>query len=283
MKKMRRAMMALSPCAKRRTLVLLLAVPPCLLLLAICTLNSFRLLGFYNPDKAEPPQGLVLNLRAANSGDGGASSSIISSRTTVANERNNAQREEVWLSVAIPEEMPPSDYPPGVAEYMTGLEIMSLWTIHNTSDQASSNNAPDGGHAIEVGGDYPSRCSEVDMAALAKGMGCGAPLSAPCFDRGRCRPKVDGGPGPSVYVYDEDCSLENSSSLPPSHESMQLSPTWREAAREVGILSETYESACFFVHVNKGVDAPCPTRSPLWNGGANHVMVDLTDLTRRAG
>ncbi|CAN0349546.1 unnamed protein product, partial [Laminaria digitata] len=39
--------------------------------------------------------------------------------------------------------------------------------------------------------------------------------------------------------------------------------------------------ACIFVHVNKLIDRPpCASTSPLWNGGANHVMVDLTDRTR---
>lgn len=273
-------MMAGSPCAtRRRQFLLLILAPSCFMVLAVFTLGSSKLLHLYRSDVAEPPEGLVLNLRAADSGGGGG---VGGSIVVAANENDNGQQEEEdWLSVDIPKEMPPFAYPPEVAEYMTGPEIMALWIIHNTgANNNTSSNASNSEGAIAVGGDYPSRCSEVDMAALAKGMGCGTPLSAPCFDRGRCRPKVHGGPGPSVYVYDQDCSLENSSELPPSHESVQLSPTWRKAAREAGILSETYEDACFFVYVNKGIDAPCPTRSPLWNGGANHVMVDLTDLTR---
>ena len=127
-----------------------------------------------------------------------------------------------------------------------------------------------------------SRCAGIDVSVLADSMmACGAPLSSPCFDRDRCKPRGLGGPGPSMYVYDATCSLADSSALPPSGESLMLSHAWREAAREAGVLSETYRDACIFVHVNKLVDRPpCASTSPLWNGGANHLMVDLTDRTR---
>lgn len=124
------------------------------------------------------------------------------------------------------------------------------------------------------------RCSSVDMAAIAPGMACGAPLAPPCFDHGRCRPRAAGGPGPSIYVFDATCSLANSSALPPSKESLMLSHTWREMARAAGVLSESYWDACLFVHVNKRMGTPCPAESPLWNEGKNHVMVDFTDRTR---
>lgn len=125
-----------------------------------------------------------------------------------------------------------------------------------------------------------ARCSSVDMSAIAPGMACGAPLARPCFDHGRCRPPAAGGPGPSMYVFDATCSLANSSALPLSRESPMLSHTWREMARAAGVLSESYEDACLFLHVNKRVGTPCPVEGPLWNGGRNHVMVDFTDRTR---
>lgn len=124
------------------------------------------------------------------------------------------------------------------------------------------------------------RCSSVDMAAVAPSMACGAPLGEPCFDHGRCRPPASGGPGPSIYVFDATCSLANSSALPPSRESLMLSHTWREMARAAGVLSESYNDACLFLHVNKRLTTPCPAESPLWNRGRNHVMVDFTDRTR---
>lgn len=171
--------------------------------------------------------------------------------------------------VIIPEKMPPFVYPHELDEYITGAEIMAL-RVEGGGDN----------NTHTEGGDYPLGCSGVYMERLAQGMACGSPLSAPCFDRSRCRPPPHG-PGPSVYVYDSECSLQNSTSLPPSNESLQLSHTWREVAREAGILSETYEDACVFVHVNKRLDRdPCATESPLWNGGVNHLMVDLTDFTR---
>lgn len=180
---------------------------------------------------------------------------------------------------------PPSSTPehlrrisyPDLRGELTGQEIMALRVeipeIENTGDEVVGIKRI--GH-----GDLPRSCSEIDMEILAEGMACGTPLGSPCFNRTRCRSPPHG-PGPSVYVYDGVCSLHNSSNLPPSNESLQLSHTWREAAREAGVLSEDYHSACMFVHVNKLVDKePCPVATPLWNGGANHLMVDLTDLTR---
>lgn len=60
-----------------------------------------------------------------------------------------------------------------------------------------------------------------------------------------------------------------------------LSSFWRVAARDAGLLAETYESSCAFIHVNNRVDQePCAAETPLWRNGANHLMVDLTDSTR---
>ena len=205
---------------------------------------------------------------------------------------------------------------PELGKYPTGPEIVQLLQVSastgrepdhgNHSSRSSSNNtssllslsskakanAADNSDAFSAiartgsggsgGSGGASRCAGIDVSVLADGMmACGAPLSSPCFDRDRCKPRARGGPGPSMYIYDAICSLADSSALPPSGESLMLSHTWREAAREAGVLSETYQDACIFVHVNKLIDRPpCASTSPLWNGGANHVMVDLTDRTR---
>ena len=64
---------------------------------------------------------------------------------------------------------------------------------------------------------------------------------------------------------------------------------FRNAAQEAGLLAESYESACVFIHVNAAGRIPngtkrswkdCPVRSPLWNDGANHVMIDFGDMGR---
>lgn len=192
----------------------------------------------------------------------------------------------------IPLELRPISYPE-LNDYLTGPEILALrgkrphpeeeeQANNSTTNTNNSSNGKilDGVERQEYGGELAAGCARVDMDRLTRGMACGSPLSAPCFDRTRCRAPPHG-PGPTVYIYDADCSLENSSELPPSNESLQLSYTWREAAREAGILAETYEAACMFVHVNKRTDRdPCPVGMPMWNGGANHVMVDLTDNTR---
>ncbi|CAN0164439.1 unnamed protein product [Hapterophycus canaliculatus] len=52
---------------------------------------------------------------------------------------------------------------------------------------------------------------------------------------------------------------------------------WREALWVAGMLAETYEEACLFIHVNThNHDEPCATRTPLWNGGVNHIMMEFT-------
>lgn len=56
---------------------------------------------------------------------------------------------------------------------------------------------------------------------------------------------------------------------------------FRNAAREAGVLAESYESACVIMHVSRGEgQRECALRSPLWNNGINHVMVDFGDKGR---
>ena len=79
----------------------------------------------------------------------------------------------------------------------------------------------------------------------------------------------------------EQCSLADSKDLPNrSHEfddEQRQSSYWREAVWQSGLLAETYEEACLFVHVNThNHDEPCATRTPLWNGGVNHIMMEFT-------
>ncbi|CBJ32606.1 Glycosyltransferase, family GT47 [Ectocarpus siliculosus] len=216
----------------------------------------------------------------------------------------------------IPDRMEPVPRPPEVWDYLTGADIMNVrleaLRLNGTAaadqqqqqHQESKVAAAAVVEAAEALGDNKedvrpvdtafaprwkgmptrgSRCSSIDMAAVAPSMACGAPLAEPCFDRSRCRPHAPGGSPskPSIYVFDVTCSLADSSALPPSNESLVLSHTWREAARDAGVLSETYWDACLFLHVNKRLDhVPCPAEKPLWNGGKNHVMVDLTDRAR---
>lgn len=129
-------------------------------------------------------------------------------------------------------------------------------------------------------------CSEIDLSVFAPGKACGLPLSAPCFDSTRCSGALSSLPRPTMYVYDNRCSLANSSLLGNAttyHEDERdmSGAIWRTAAANAGLLAETYESACLFVHVNERVDhEPCASRAPLWNEGSNHLMVDLTDFSR---
>eukprot|EP00752_Nemacystus_decipiens_P005374 g4874.t1 len=52
---------------------------------------------------------------------------------------------------------------------------------------------------------------------------------------------------------------------------------WREALWKAGMLAETHDKACLFIHVNThNHDEPCATRAPQWNGGADHIMMDFT-------
>eukprot|EP00903_Cladosiphon_okamuranus_P016253 g14991.t1 len=58
---------------------------------------------------------------------------------------------------------------------------------------------------------------------------------------------------------------------------------FREAAREAGILADSYKSACMIMHVSsREHQRECALRSPLWNNGTNHVMVDFGDKGRES-
>lgn len=130
----------------------------------------------------------------------------------------------------------------------------------------------------------PSGCPELDLSHFKRGRECGLPLSIPCFDYKRCHPKSEEGGGFKVYVYDEHCSLDASKDMPSLY-TPTAAPDCavRHVARELGLLAETYESACLFIHVRNhawGVKNLCATSAPSWNNGANHLMVDFTDQTR---
>lgn len=136
-----------------------------------------------------------------------------------------------------------------------------------------------------IGNPVRNSCSEIDLSIVEPGRVCGSPLGQPCFDFSRCRPVSQGGLGPTIYVYDHDCTLKDSSELEFAREVDDghfLSPIWRDAARDVGVLAEKYETACAFIEVNmrRAKDPPCATRSPLWNNGVNHLIMDFTDTSR---
>lgn len=133
---------------------------------------------------------------------------------------------------------------------------------------------------LEVGNIKPNGCADINPQDFAGGSLCGAPLSLPCFDYSSCPPPSDSN-GPSIYVYDSDCSLADSEHLAITHgddEDRHHSSYWRQAAREAGSLAKTYDTACLFIEVNAfGHDEPCAPSAPSWNGGANHAMVEFTD------
>lgn len=142
---------------------------------------------------------------------------------------------------------------------------------------------------LVVGNPSSNGCGDLDLSQFDKGKACGTPLTLPCFDNSRCVPPPHG-TGPTIYVYDKDCSLADSAELSqageipgdPSGHIMSdhfVAWYWRKAAKEQGVLAETYESACLFIHVSRAGD-PCATKAPLWNGGMNHVMIDFSDSTR---
>lgn len=162
-----------------------------------------------------------------------------------------------------------------------------------TSGSDSPQNDPGRTHRMppegSVGHPISNRCSDFDLSTFDEGKACGSPFAAPCFDyNSHCiSPSqttltLQGTGG--IYVYDYDCSLGNSNSLPMEQEVLDgrhLSSFWRVAARDAGILAESYESACAFIHVNNRADqTPCAAETPLWKNGANHLMVDVTDSTR---
>lgn len=152
-------------------------------------------------------------------------------------------------------------------------------------------------------GDEINRCSNSDFNVDKFDTTCGPPLSSPCFDFSRCTlsvPDYDssetaaaGGGGPKIYVYDHGCSLSDSDSISldgqedggPALENEVLNShiiSWvfRDAAEERGVLAETYDSACVFIHVSWGEKEPCAVNQPLWDNGRNHVMVNFGDKGR---
>ncbi|CAM9123044.1 unnamed protein product [Ectocarpus sp. 13 AM-2016] len=114
-----------------------------------------------------------------------------------------------------------------------------------------------------------NRCSSFDLASFGKAKHCGSPWSAPCFDYSRCRDNK------SIYVYDENCTLADSSKITEG-----MSFHLRRAAQEAGMLAESYQDACMFIMQNKFREVSCATSAPLWNDGVNHVMFDITDPSR---
>ncbi|CAM9963910.1 unnamed protein product [Ectocarpus sp. 4 AP-2014] len=127
--------------------------------------------------------------------------------------------------------------------------------------------------------EWVQRCSNLEnaTAAFAHGSVCGPPLSEPCFDHSRCVASTR----PMIYVYDQECSLADSNKLRINDhtnlDKQHQGSYWREAVWRAGMLANTYEEACLFIHVNThNHDEPCATRAPLWNGGVNHIMMEFT-------
>lgn len=98
----------------------------------------------------------------------------------------------------------------------------------------SSRMHPDGRHIPERGQHKKpdtNRCWDFDLSLLQKGMICGSPLSYPCFDFGRCQ-SPPAGSGPTMYVYDHDCTLSDSRELPMLEEEVKdgrhIDSHWRK-------------------------------------------------------
>ncbi|CAN0370913.1 unnamed protein product [Pylaiella littoralis] len=131
------------------------------------------------------------------------------------------------------------------------------------------------------------------MSVFSNGITCGSPLSEPCFDFGRCESSS------GIYVHAANCSLWDTSALLAFDETVEadggtlkrrskfeyddyIASLLRDEAKKAGSLAQTYESACMFVHAisaNQGY-TPCAVEKPLWNDGANHVLIDLSDKGR---
>lgn len=135
-----------------------------------------------------------------------------------------------------------------------------------------------------VGHPETNSCLDLEMAAFAKGLSCGPPLSKPCFDFERCSTE-------GIYIYDSDCSLLDSSTLLARDGTQKvdahrmnhhyLERVLRDEAKDAGLLAATYESACIYIHIGEGGRGEaCPVRSPLWNEGSQHLMVDMSDEGR---
>lgn len=84
-----------------------------------------------------------------------------------------------------------------------------------------------------VGKPETNRCSDLDMSLFEKGLICGSPLTLPCFDYGRCQLPPEG-KGPTIYVYDHDCTLANSDELVMSDEhkdGLHVDSHWRKVRK----------------------------------------------------
>eukprot|EP00752_Nemacystus_decipiens_P005375 g4875.t1 len=142
--------------------------------------------------------------------------------------------------------------------------------------------------ANPVPDDVVQRCSRFHESNFELGAVCGGPLTEPCFERERCETGEGGATVPKIYVYDRECSLTDSYQLPMSDHSkddrQNQDSYWREAVWKAGMLAETYEEACLFIHVNThNHDEPCATRAPQWNGGVNNIMMEFTPWWREGG
>eukprot|EP00903_Cladosiphon_okamuranus_P012958 g12097.t1 len=129
--------------------------------------------------------------------------------------------------------------------------------------------------------EWVQRCSNLDASSFAHGAACGSPLAEPCFERGQCETGDGGATLPKIYVYDQTCSLADSRKMPiidhSTDDNKHQDSHWREAAWKAGVLAETYDEACLFIHVNThNHKEPCATRAPRWNGGVNHIMMEFT-------
>ncbi|CAM9569737.1 unnamed protein product, partial [Ectocarpus sp. 13 AM-2016] len=124
---------------------------------------------------------------------------------------------------------------------------------------------------VDVPPRVANRCSSFDLVSFGKAKHCGSPWSAPCFDFSRCHDHK------GIYVYDEKCTLADSSRIPCGEGSYCL---LRRTAQQAGMLAESYEDACMFIMQNHVRKVSCATSAPLWNDGVNHVMFDITDPSR---
>lgn len=126
-------------------------------------------------------------------------------------------------------------------------------------------------------------------------VGCGSPMSLPCFDRSRCLDK-NGQASLTVFVHDDECSAKPS--LTTEHYDLDQKPLdhWpyaleradeplRLIARDRGVLAATPEDACIIIYnVIRGNDQrwwkSCILSTSTWDGGRNHLLYDLTDSVR---
>ncbi|CAM9146099.1 unnamed protein product [Scytosiphon promiscuus] len=167
-------------------------------------------------------------------------------------------------------------------------ELLMTTDVVTSREQGVSSRRMGGSHSITP--ERTQLCSKGNLASFDKGRACGAPLGAPCFDQSLCRRGNVGEGSPKVYVYDNECTLAASSQVRTTNRTNDRAnhqyhdhqhEYWREAARKLGLLAETYEEACLFIHVEtSSAPVPCATNAPLWNEGANHLIMQFSDLSR---